>query len=52
MDFSTMILSIGTALRRAQDARAPVEIRVGGVWLSGHVAGVDVEGALLASVDG
>jgi sRNA-binding regulator protein Hfq len=42
------IYSMGTALNRAHDHDAIVEVLVGGQWLTGVVAGVDGYGVVLA----
>ena len=44
---STTILTMGTALNRAHDHDAIVEVLVGGQWLTGVVAGVDGYGVVL-----
>ena len=44
---STTILTMGTALNRAHDHDAIVEVLVGGQWLIGVVAGVDGYGVVL-----
>jgi hypothetical protein len=47
----SQIFTIGTALRRAEDGGIPVEVLVDGHWLSGSVAGLDGEGAVLVAPD-
>jgi sRNA-binding regulator protein Hfq len=42
------IYTMGTALNRAHDHDAIVEVLVGGQWLTGIVAGVDGYGVVLA----
>ena len=44
---SSTILTMGTALNRAHDHDAIVEVLVGGQWLTGVVAGVDGYGVVL-----
>jgi hypothetical protein len=44
---SSTILTMGTALNRAHDHDAIVEVLVGGQWLTGEVAGVDGYGVVL-----
>jgi hypothetical protein len=46
------VLTIGTALRRAQDAGLPVEVLVHGQWIGGMVLGLDGHGAILDGADG
>jgi hypothetical protein len=46
---SSMIYSVGTALRRAQDNGLPVRVLVEGHWLDGRVGGVDGDGLVLVS---
>jgi sRNA-binding regulator protein Hfq len=48
---SSVIYSIGTALRRAQDSETPVQILVNGEWLGGNVVAVDGHGVVLNSRD-
>lgn len=52
MHNSSTILTVGTALRHAQDGGVPVHVLVGGIWMTGMVAGVDGEGAVLQTDDG
>jgi hypothetical protein len=52
MHISSTILTVGTALRRAQDGGVQVHALVGGMWMSGDVLGVDGEGAVLQTSDG
>ncbi len=46
---STTLFTIGTALRRAETNSLPVEVLVGGHWLSGKVAGLDGHGLVLST---
>jgi hypothetical protein len=46
---SSTIFTIGTALRRAETNSLPVEVLIGGHWLSGAVAGVDGHGVILTT---
>jgi hypothetical protein len=46
---STTLFTIGTALRRAETNSLPVEVLVGGHWLSGNVAGLDGHGLVLST---
>jgi hypothetical protein len=46
------VLTIGTALRRAQNAGMSVEVLVHGQWICGHVLGLDGHGAFLEGDDG
>ncbi len=43
------LFTIGTALRRAENNNLPVEVLVGGHWLSGTVAGLDGHGLVLST---
>ena len=45
----SMIFTIGTALRRAEDNGLPVEVLVHGQWLRGNVAGIDGHGLVLST---
>jgi hypothetical protein len=45
----SMIYTVGTALRLAEQSDATVEILVEGQWLSGRVVTVDGQGVVLAS---
>jgi sRNA-binding regulator protein Hfq len=47
----SVLYTIGTALNRAQDNHAQVQILVEGQWLHGQVAAVDGHGVVLASDD-
>jgi hypothetical protein len=46
------ILTIGTALSRAEQAGAPVFALVQGQWISGRVLGIDGHGVVLRNADG
>ena len=46
---SSTIFTIGTALRRAEEADMPVEVLIEGHWLRGVVAGVDGHGLVLTT---
>jgi hypothetical protein len=52
MQHSSTILTVGTALRRAQDGGVQVHVLVGGFWMTGDVLGLDGEGAVLQTSDG
>ena len=52
MHNSSTILTVGTALRHAQDGAARVHVLLGGTWMTGSVIGVDGEGAVLESENG
>ena len=52
MHNSSTILTVGTALRHAQDGGVQVHVLVGGCWMTGLVIGVDGEGAVLETDDG
>jgi hypothetical protein len=45
----SVLYTIGTALNRAHDNEAEVQILVEGQWLTGHVAAVDGHGVVLHS---
>jgi hypothetical protein len=47
MSTSSLILTVGTALRYAADGDLPVELMVHGEWISGHVVGIDSQGVVL-----
>ena len=49
MNHSSTILTVGTALRHAQDGSARVHVLLGGTWMTGSVIGVDGEGAVLSA---
>ena len=44
---SSTLFTVGTLLRHAQDAGAPVRVLVQGSWLDGRVVGADGLGAVL-----
>jgi len=46
------VLTIGTALSRAEQAGASVSALVQGQWVSGRVIGIDGHGVVLASDEG
>lgn len=49
---SSMIFTVGTALRRAQDHGLPVAVLVEGHWLDGQVGGLDGDGLVLVADTG
>jgi hypothetical protein len=44
---SSTLFTVGTLLRHAQDAGAPVRILVQGTWLDGRIVGADGLGVIL-----
>ena len=46
---SSVLYTIGTALNRARDNDIPVQVLVGGLWMTGHVVIVDGHGVVLRS---
>ena len=44
---SSTLFTVGTLLRHAQDAGAPVRVLVQGCWLDGRIVGADGLGAVL-----
>lgn len=52
MNITTTILTVGSALRHAQDLGVPVHVLVGMTWLDGVVVDVDGEGVVLSSPTG
>lgn len=44
---SSTLFTVGTLLRHAQDAGAPVRLLVSGVWLDGTIVGADGLGVVL-----
>ena len=46
---NSTLFTMGTALRRAETNNLPVEVLVGGHWLSGNVAGLDGHGLVLST---
>lgn len=49
---SSTLFTVGTLLRHAQDAGAPVRVLVQGTWLDGHIVGADGLGAVLDDGNG
>jgi hypothetical protein len=49
---SSTLFTVGTLLRHAQDAGAPVRVLVQGSWLDGRVVGADGLGAVLDDGNG
>ena len=47
----SMLYTIGTALHHARDHGLPVQLLVGGTWLSGVVVAIDGFGVVLSSHD-
>ena len=52
MNITTTILTVGTALRHAQQAGVTVEVLLGNQWMSGQVTAVDGEGVCMLMPDG
>ena len=52
MNITTTILTVGTALRHAQQAGVTVEVLLGDAWMSGQVTAVDGEGVCMVTPDG
>jgi hypothetical protein len=48
----SMVYTMGTALSRAEQCDLPVEVLVGGQWLTGRVVGNDGTGLVLAGEQG
>lgn len=44
---TSTIFTVGTLLRHAQDAGAPVRVLVQGTWLEGRIIGADGHGVVL-----
>ena len=44
---SSTLFTVGTLLRHAQDAGAPVRVLVAGAWLDGRIVGSDGHGTVL-----
>lgn len=44
---TSTIFTVGTLLRHAQDAAAPVRVLVQGTWLDGRIIGADGHGVVL-----
>ena len=49
---STMMLTVGQALDRAQQERTLIRVHLGGEWLSGRVEDNDSQSVLLGGEDG
>lgn len=49
MSRSSTIYTIGTALNRAQDKGAAVQVLVEGTWVEGHIVALDGFGVVLES---
>lgn len=49
---SSTLFTVGTLLRHAQDAGAPVRVLVQGTWLDGRIVGADGHGAVLDDGNG
>ena len=49
---SSTLFTVGTLLRHAEDAGAPVRVLVQGTWLDGRVVGADGMGVVLDDGDG
>ncbi len=49
---SSTLFTVGTLLRHAQDAGAPVRVLVQGTWLDGRIAGADGLGVVLDDDNG
>ena len=47
----SMLYTIGTALHHARDHALPVQLLVGGTWLSGVVVAIDGFGVVLSAHD-
>ena len=52
MSKSSTLFTVGTLLRHAQDAGAPVRVLVQGTWLDGRIVGADGLGAVLDDGNG
>src|SRR6478672_1690380 len=46
------LFTVGTLLRHAQDAGAPVRVLVEGTWLDGRIVGADSHGVVLDDGNG
>ncbi len=44
---SSTLFTVGTLLRHAQDAGAPVRLLVSGTWLDGVIVGADAHGVIV-----
>ena len=51
MSSSSILYTIGTALNRAHDHDAPVQLLVEGQWLAGSVMGIDGHGVVISGDD-
>lgn len=49
---SSTMFTVGTLLRHAQDAGAPVRVLVQNTWLDGHIIGADGLGVVLDDGNG
>jgi hypothetical protein len=49
---SSTLFTVGTLLRHAQDAGAPVRVLVSGTWLDGVIVGADGHGVILDDGNG
>lgn len=49
---SSTLFTVGTLLRHAQDAAAPVRVLVSGTWLDGVIVGADGLGVILDDGNG
>ncbi|CAM3489853.1 hypothetical protein [Nocardioides zeicaulis] len=52
MSQSSTLFTVGTLLRHAQDAAAPVRVLVSGTWLDGVIVGADGLGVILDDGNG
>ncbi len=52
MSKSSTLFTVGTLLRHAQDANAPVRVLVQGTWLDGRIVGADGLGTVLDDGNG
>jgi hypothetical protein len=49
---TSTLFTVGTLLRHAQDAAAPVRVLVQGTWLDGRIVGADGHGVVLDDGNG
>jgi len=49
---TSTLFTVGTLLRHAQDAGAPVRVLVHGTWLDGRIVGADQHGVVLDDGNG
>jgi sRNA-binding regulator protein Hfq len=49
---TSTLFTVGTLLRHAQDAGAPVRVLVEGTWLDGRIVGADSHGVVLDDGNG